>query len=179
MIGLGDAARMQLTGRVVINDTWHSFSEVPTAGLEDYGVTVAGDLADLCWFRFRDGTQTTADPFLLAKFGADSERPWTADMIGRGIPQVIATFLRNPERFPGEPRLRFEVLGIPLYDPRADSSVGGRAASAGPTPRHGPSQRTPRSSNTTSTAASRLMAMANGAMRLPPKTCRLPIGSLR
>lgn len=125
VIGLGDVAPMELTGRVVINDEWHTFSAVPTPGLEEYGVTVEGDLANLCWFRFRNGSQTEADPFLLAKFGADPERPWLDDMIGRGIPQVIATFKRDPDRFPGEPRLRFEVRGIPLYDPRSDSTVGG------------------------------------------------------
>jgi len=46
-------------------------------------------------------------------------------MIGRGIPYVIVNLFRQPELFPGEPRLRFEVLGIPVYDPRRDSSVGG------------------------------------------------------
>ncbi|MBN2628946.1 MAG: DUF1983 domain-containing protein [Rhodobacteraceae bacterium] len=77
------------------------------------------------WLRACDGSQTEADPFLLAKFGADPERPWSADMVGRGIPYVVLTFLRNAERFPGEPRRRLEVMGIPLYDPRLDSTVGG------------------------------------------------------
>lgn len=125
IIGLGDVPGMTLTNRVVINDAWHTFSPTPTPGLEDYGVTVEGELNGLCWFRFHDGSQTTADAFLLDKFGLDPERPWSASNIGRGIPYVVATFARDQERFPGEPRLRFEVNGIPLYDPRFDSTVGG------------------------------------------------------
>src|SRR5690606_29089824 len=35
------------------------------------------------WVKFYDGTQTSADSFLLSKFGGDAERPWQADMIGR------------------------------------------------------------------------------------------------
>lgn len=124
VIGLGDVAGIVPTGRVVIDDSWHDLAG-ETPGMEIYGQTVAGDLADTCWFRFKSGEEITADPFLLANFGAASERPWLADMIGRGVPHVIATFKRDAELYPGEPRLRFEVKGIPLYDPRLDTTVGG------------------------------------------------------
>jgi len=62
---------------------------------------------------------------MVAKYGADPERPWSADMIGRGVPHVIATFRYNRERLNPPPRLRFQVRGIRVHDPRKDSTVGG------------------------------------------------------
>lgn len=125
VIGLGDVPITGLTGRVIINDQWAALSSAPATSLPEFGVTVEGQYANRCWFRFHDGSQTEADPWMLSTFGSYPERPWLADMVGRGIPHVIATFERVPELFPGEPRLRFEALGIKLYDPRKDSSVGG------------------------------------------------------
>lgn len=76
--------------------------------------------------KYRDGSDTEADPFVMARVGgADQPRPWQADMIGRGIPHVFAEFKYDRELFKGLPRLLFEVVGIPLYDPRRDASVGG------------------------------------------------------
>ena len=40
---------------------------------------------DHLWIEFFDGTQTVADTFMVSKFGTDPDRPWTSDMIGRGI----------------------------------------------------------------------------------------------
>lgn len=128
VISLGDLPITGLTGRIVINDDWHTLSDTPWPGYADYGQTVEGALAGYCFFRFYDGTQTAADPFLIANFGSAAERPWLADMIGRGIPYVVATFVRDQERFPGEPRLRFEVDGTKFYDPRRDTTVGGSGA---------------------------------------------------
>ncbi|MHC1549388.1 phage tail protein [Phyllobacterium sp. K27] len=71
------------------------------------------------------GTQTAADPFLLSQFGSDTQRPWTSDMIGRGLAYAIVTAQINRELFTGPPQCRFEVQGIALYDPRKDSTVGG------------------------------------------------------
>ncbi len=125
VIGLSDLPITGLTGRVVINDDWATLDTAPATVRPEYGQTVLGALQNSCWFRFRDGTQTTADAFLMSAFAAYPERPWSADMIGRGVAHVIATFAYNQDLFPGEPRLRFEVRGIKLYDPRRDSSVGG------------------------------------------------------
>lgn len=83
----------------------------------------SGKFETLVWVRFYDGTQTEADPNLLLTDG--NGRPWTSDMIGRGIPYVIMHFRYKREVFQGLPECLFEVTGIRLYDPRRDSSVGG------------------------------------------------------
>lgn len=79
------------------------------------------------WFLFLKyyvGDQTVADPNLVAKF-AGNERPWTADMVGRGLAYVIATAEFERHLMTAIPAFRFEVQGIRLHDPRRDSSVGG------------------------------------------------------
>jgi hypothetical protein len=124
VIDLGDLPGVQVL-RVAINNAWATITTATTSGRESFGPTLDGDFEDKVWMRVLDGTQTAADPFLLATFGADPDRPWLADMVGRGIPYVVATFKRDAKLFPGEPQIRFEVMGIPLYDPRRDSSVGG------------------------------------------------------
>ncbi len=125
VIGLGDMPGIVPTGRVVINDRWYFITAEESSVLPGYGFMTDGDLAGYAMFRFRSGFETTADAWLLSTYGSYAERPWQSDMIGRGIPQAIVNLFRDPERFPGEPRLRFELLGIPLYDPRFDSSIGG------------------------------------------------------
>ncbi len=103
----------------------------------DYGLTSTkhikygtkwGDLQHL-WFRFYDGTQTVADPTLVSWF-AGSDRPYGWDRIGKGVPYVVITALRddleteNP-LFNGFPQCKFTLAGSKLYDPSKDSSVGG------------------------------------------------------
>jgi hypothetical protein len=75
--------------------------------------------------RFHDGTQTTADAHLLDRYAAYPERPWTADHIGTGTCYAVTTFVLERSRFSSLPNVRFVLLGIPLYDPREDTSVGG------------------------------------------------------
>ncbi|QYA12124.1 phage tail protein [Rhizobium sp. AB2/73] len=77
------------------------------------------------WVKVPTGNQTAADAFLLAKFGADPDRPWLSDMIGRGVAMAIFTAQYDRELFTSTPSPIFEVQGIPLYDPRKDSTVGG------------------------------------------------------
>lgn len=100
---------------------------VTVGGFPDpnYGLPVSGHLAGYAWIRVLDGTQTVADSMLLSRYGSYPERPWTSDMIGRGLVYAICTFRYNRDRFPGLPRVRFELNGIPLYDPRKDTTVGG------------------------------------------------------
>lgn len=92
-----------------------------------YG-TKWGDLQHL-WFRFYDGTQTTADSTLVNWFGS-SDRPWGSDRVGKGVPYVVITALRddletdNP-LFNGFPNCKFTLAGTKLYDPSRDSSAGG------------------------------------------------------
>jgi len=79
------------------------------------------------WFlflKYYTGDQTMADPNLVAKF-AGNDRPWTADMVGRGLAYVIATAEFERHLMTAIPAFRFQVQGIRLYDPRRDSSVGG------------------------------------------------------
>lgn len=110
--------------RLIINE------EYVTLGLvehPDYGFPVTGRYAGYAWLKFYNGNQTTADPGLLAKYGTYPERPWSADMIGRGVCYAIFTFRYNRSLWGGAipPRLRFELGGIPMYDPRKDTTVGG------------------------------------------------------
>lgn len=92
----------------------------------DYGTPVAiRGVSDRCWIRWYDGTQTTADPMLIAKYGAHPQRPWAADMIGRGVAYAVLTFRFDRKLYKGLPGVRFEVDGARLYDPRRDPSLGG------------------------------------------------------
>jgi len=77
------------------------------------------------WWKAHLGNETVADSLLVREFGSDSQRPWTADMIGRGIAYVVITAQVEEELFTGPPQCKFEVQGIRLYDPRKDSTVGG------------------------------------------------------
>ena len=103
--------------------------EVATIGSPahpDYGLPLTfKGYTGWAWVKWYDGTQTVADPMLLAKYSAHPERPWQADMVGTGTAYAIVTFRFNREIFKSFPAVRFEVDGIPLYDPRQDPSVGG------------------------------------------------------
>lgn len=127
IIVLADLPGVELS-RMMINDEYVEFGAGTHA---DYGreVLVGPDkLAGWCWVKTLDGSQTEADPMLLAKFGAHPERPWLPDMIGRGLSVAIVTYRFNRKLYNGLPRNRFEVLGVPLYDPRLDGSAGGVGA---------------------------------------------------
>lgn len=91
----------------------------------DYGTEGAGRWASRAWVKWKDGSQTTADAMLLAKYGSAAVRPWSSDMIGRGVCHAILTFHFDRSEFDALPRVMFEVDGIALYDPRKDSTVGG------------------------------------------------------
>lgn len=120
-------------------DWWYRRQDLPVPGEEDpappptvaVGKRVSGDLAGRVWVKYYDGSQTTADPYLLAVYGpgttwaTDSERPWTSDMVGVGTPYAIVTFQYDRKFFTGMPRVKFVMGGIPLYDIRQDSSAGG------------------------------------------------------
>jgi hypothetical protein len=87
-----------------------------------------GRLAGFGRIKFLNGNQTTADPWLLATYGSYPERPWAAGMIGRGVAYAILNFTYDRERYQGLPSVRFEVRGMPLYDPRLDTTAGGSGA---------------------------------------------------
>lgn len=77
------------------------------------------------WVRFHNGDQTEADDFLLEKFSTDPSRPWTADMVGRGIAYAIVTLRFDRDFFKGVPSIRFECQGIKQYIVAKDSTNGG------------------------------------------------------
>ncbi|NOX39754.1 MAG: hypothetical protein GXP05_04370 [Alphaproteobacteria bacterium] len=120
----GDVPGMSL-GRVMINK---QFVTLAAVAHPDYGFPVLDfreGTTDYAWVKYYDGSQIAADPFMLAQFGADPDYPWSADMVGTGICYAIFTFRYNRERFSDDPSLRCEFTGIPLYDPRKDTTVGG------------------------------------------------------
>ncbi|MDP3961789.1 MAG: phage tail protein, partial [Pseudorhodobacter sp.] len=130
VIDLGDVPGQTLL-RLMIDD---EYAEIGTVADPDYGLPVGGRFtmaetgAVFAWVKYLDGSQIAADPMLLAKYGSYPERPWTTDMVGTGICQAIVTFRYNTEIFTSLPGVRFEIGGIPLYDPRLDTSVGGTGA---------------------------------------------------
>ena len=114
--------------RVILNDGYTDLG--PTAHA-DYGFPLLGQRIggkDHAWIKFYDGNQTVADPMLVAKYASYPDRPWSSSFVGRGTAYAILTARYNREVFNTLPQVRFEVDGIPLYDPRYDSSVGGSGA---------------------------------------------------
>ncbi|MCV3738390.1 phage tail protein [Rhizobium sp. TRM96647] len=77
------------------------------------------------WIKFYDGTQTDADPLLIEEFGDHDERPWEAEMIGRGVAYAVVTGQFRRDRLTGPPRCVFVIEGIKVYDPRKDTTAGG------------------------------------------------------
>lgn len=112
-------------GRAIVNGQFVTLDETPHADLGYPVLEFRVDGTDYAWVRTLDGTQTVADPWLLATFGSDPDFPWQSDMIGTGLTIDIWTFRFNRELFPGDPTIRREWFGIPLYDPRKDTTVGG------------------------------------------------------
>lgn len=108
--------------RIMVDGEYVTFNATPDAN----GFLAAqGRLNGYMWAKFHDGTQTAADPWLISKLGSYPDRPWGADMIGRGIAYAVLMFHYNRERYSGLPSVKFEVDGISLYDPRKDSTVAG------------------------------------------------------
>ena len=91
--------------------------------LEKYN-PIAKQIIHNGYIRFYDGTQIAADPQLVSKYGT-GVRPVDNSFKGQGIAYAVVTFIRNPDIFPNFPAVKFDVDGIPLYDPRLDSTIGG------------------------------------------------------
>lgn len=113
----GSLAKMIVNGEIV---------ELAATSHATYGRNVTGKYANKMWVKFRDGSETTADSFLLSQFGSHPDRPWSSDMIGRDSVTVIVTFFYDDEVYPGgNVDVRFELTDIPFYDPRKDTTAGG------------------------------------------------------
>ncbi|WP_284324904.1 phage tail protein [Cypionkella aquatica] len=124
VIALGDIAGQTLD-RVAIDG---AFVTLGTVAHADYGLPVTGKYDGYAWVKYYDGSQTVADPMLLAKYGSYPERPWLSDMIGLGVPYAICTFRYRRQLFSSFPSVLFECGGIKLYDPRKDTTIGGSGA---------------------------------------------------
>lgn len=79
---------------------------------------------DFLWVKFYDGTQTTADSFLVNRVGTP-DRPYESTRVGVGVSYVVCTARVNETLFTGFPAYKFEVLGSRLYDITKDSTAGG------------------------------------------------------
>jgi len=130
VVALGDIAGQTLE-RVAIDGAWVDLGPTPHA---DYGLPVTGKYAGFAWVKYYDGSQTVADPMLIAKYGSYPERPWLADMVGTGVPYAICTFRFSRKLFQAFPAMLFQVGGIKMYDPRKDTTVGGSGAHRWDTP---------------------------------------------
>lgn len=126
VINLGDVPG-QTISRVMINGEYHTIG-TPFAGWTEYGDSFVGRLNGYAFIKYYNGSQTVADSMLLSKYGSYPDRPWLSDMIGRNMCYAILTFRYDREVFSSFPQVRFEMNGIPLYDPRADTTVGGSGA---------------------------------------------------
>lgn len=129
VVALG-CKRGQTLSRLILNDNYVDIDTSLTAigGATTTGYKILGDYDGNAWIRVHDGSQTTADALLVEKLSAYPDRPWSSFMVGTGIPYAVLVFKYNDKIFSGEPQVRFECNGIPLYDPRYDDTVGGSGA---------------------------------------------------
>jgi hypothetical protein len=75
------------------------------------------------WVKFYDGTQTAADG--LVQSASSFERPYGATHVGKGVCYAVVHAFNDENLWSGFPTFKFELSGLPLYDPSKDSSVGG------------------------------------------------------
>jgi hypothetical protein len=74
---------------------------------------------DYLWVKYYDGSQTAADPFLLARFGAVEDYPYKPTMIGRGCQLAIFTCRVSGGFFPnGFPDALFVPKPMKRHTPR-------------------------------------------------------------
>lgn len=134
----GDTPNAFLTQVIAISDlpvqyleqVWVN-SELVTLGPQD-PLEIRGqpvieyrkDGVDHLWVKFYDGTQTSAD-FFLVSTASNAHRQWQDTRIGHGVAYAIVTAKVEKTLFSGIPNFKFVPVGIPLYDPSRDSSVGG------------------------------------------------------
>lgn len=73
--------------------------------------------------KYYDGTQTAADGAMIN--ASSIERPYTSAHVGKGMCYAVIHALVDENLWNGFPTFKFELSGIPLYDPSKDSTVGG------------------------------------------------------
>lgn len=92
---------------------------------QGFPVTEYDNGSDHLWAEFFDGSQTTANTYLSARFGSDPDRPWLSDMVGRGVPYLTLTALVEETLWTGFPVYMAVFEGVPLYDIRDADEAGG------------------------------------------------------
>lgn len=131
VIQLTDVPGATLSGFILDNEyvefgeTAHADYGTPVLGLNEIRINPAAffggagilgsftrNYEGYAWVKFYDGSQTVADPMLLAKYGDHPLRPWSADMVGTGVCYAIVTLRFNRDLFQSLPNLRFEVDGF-------------------------------------------------------------------
>jgi hypothetical protein len=122
VIDVSDLPGVQFS-RLIVNGAYVTDLR-PHDGLHDLeGLIVDG--APHVFLTFHDGTGVQPDPYMMANYADFPDRPWLSDMIGRGIAYAVITFDYDRKVFSSFPKIKIEVDGVPLYDPRHDSTVGG------------------------------------------------------
>ncbi|WP_375175519.1 hypothetical protein [Pseudooceanicola sp.] len=123
VINLSDTAITDVTALYLDGVRFDVGTHLAGTAHPHYGTPVASgvdrnDYVGKVWLKVYDGTQTAADPYLLAAYGSHPDRPWKATSWHRGGAYAIVTVKRDTKLFRGIPTFRFEVQGMPLYDPR-------------------------------------------------------------
>lgn len=105
---------------------WTEGASVPGGSLDMGAVlTNLSDDGNRICVKWIDGTQTAADPMLVALFGSDPDYPWTSAMIGTGKSYAIVTTRYDDDTLTSKPSYLFQPAPLPMYDPRLDSTAGG------------------------------------------------------
>lgn len=126
VISLADLP-IEALNSVVVDGRASNFGD-PVVGMTALGRPVLSHRkagVDYLFVKFLDGSQSSADAYLRAKFGDIASRPWTTDMFGAGVPLAIVTARFNRDLMPQPPQLKFVVSGVRFYDVRKDSTAGG------------------------------------------------------
>ncbi|WOC14572.1 phage tail protein [Pseudochrobactrum sp. MP213Fo] len=131
----GDTPNAYLTQVIALSDlpvtglrqVWVNGQAVTLAGnntARGYRVPEFDNDGGNLWVKFYDGTQTTADSFLVNSC-SNHNRHYDANRVGRGVAYVIVTARVSKQMFSGIPNFKFELDGIKLYDITKDSTAGG------------------------------------------------------
>ncbi|KQZ81868.1 hypothetical protein ASD64_08905 [Mesorhizobium sp. Root157] len=107
--------------RVSINGEWATLGSTADTD-KGYPVT-SGEFANLIWIKFLDGSQTTANAYLVDN--ANPSARWTSAHIGVGLTAILVSMTFDQSKNSQFPDFFFEVRAAKLYDWRKDSSVGG------------------------------------------------------
>jgi Putative phage tail protein len=76
------------------------------------------------YIKYYDGTQTTADAFLVGQVSS-VDRPYPATRVGVGCPYVVVNVGADDKIWNGFPTFKFVMSGVKLYDVSKDSTAGG------------------------------------------------------